>query len=185
MDNTLYTKEGVIKTRDKIVITGTTQVQNEEGETVEMPFSIYNPTPEQLTADGWEIYVKPEPTLEEVRATKLHQLTLYDKSTEVNAFLLNGNSVWLPKEDRVGLMNSINIEQAAGRTESNLWFNGIKLVVNITQAIQLLSALELYALDCYNVTAAHQAAIKALETTDAIKAYDFTIGYPEKLQINI
>ena len=45
----------------------------------------------------------------------------------------------------------------------------------------MLSALELYALECYNVTAAHKAAVSALESVEDIVAYDYTENYPEKL----
>ena len=47
--------------------------------------------------------------------------------------------------------------------------------------MQMLSALELYALDCYNVTAAHKADIEALTTVEDVVAYDYEIDYPEKL----
>ena len=109
----------------------------------------------------------------------------YDTSEDVNSFVLNGNAVWLSKADRVGLMNAINIEKIAGRDKSTLWFNGVKLVVNIDQAIQLLSMLELYALECYNVTASHKASIEQLTTIEEVESYDFTIGYPQKLIINL
>jgi hypothetical protein len=49
----------------------------------------------------------------------------------------------------------------------------------------MLSALEVYAVDCYNKTTDHQYAINALGTIEEIEAYDFTIGYPEKLIFNI
>ena len=45
----------------------------------------------------------------------------------------------------------------------------------------MLSALELYALECYNVTAAHKANVMALESVDDVVAYDYESGYPDKL----
>lgn len=148
---------------------------------------VINPTEEMLIADGWKEYFPPkrEKTLESAKQQKLAQVDEYDTSEDVNSFVLNGNAVWLSKADRVGLMNSINIEKIAGRDKSTLWFNGVKFVVNIDQAIQLLSMLELYALECYNVTASHKASIEQLTTIEEVEAYDFTIGYPQKLIINL
>lgn len=148
---------------------------------------VINPTEEMLIADGWKEYFPPkrEKTLESAKQQKLAQVDEYDTSEDVNSFVLNGNAVWLSKADRVGLMNSINIEKIAGRDTSTLWFNGVKLVVNIDQAIQLLSMLELYALECYNVTASHKANIEQSTTIEEVEAYDYTIGYPQKLIINL
>lgn len=56
-------------------------------------------------------------------------------------------------------MNSINIEKNAGKEESVLWLNGIRITVNCDAAVQMLSSLELYALACYNKTAEHKLAV--------------------------
>ena len=45
----------------------------------------------------------------------------------------------------------------------------------------MLNSLELYALDCYNVTQLHLAAIKKMYIVSQIEEYDYTVGYPEKL----
>lgn len=46
--NTLYTKNGVVKPRKKIII-------------IKDDFQIINPSEELILADGWELYVAPEP----------------------------------------------------------------------------------------------------------------------------
>lgn len=121
------------------------------------------------------------PTLEEVKGRKIKCITQHDSSDEVNQFYISESPMWLDKEMRVGLMNSINIERSAGRTETNLWFGGVCFSFTIEQAIGMLNALELYALDCYNTTQRHIAAINALYTKEEIEAYDFTVNYPDKL----
>ena len=45
----------------------------------------------------------------------------------------------------------------------------------------MLNVLEMYALECYNVTQSHIAAVKALDTIEEIESYDYTVGYPKKL----
>ena len=116
---------------------------------------------------------------------KIKQITEYDTSPEVNSFFLNGVQVWLDKSTRVGLMNSLNIEKNAGKEESTLWFNNICITINCDAAIQMLSALELYALNCYNVTAEHKVAVEGLTTLEQALNYDYTVGYPDKLNFAI
>ena len=119
--------------------------------------------------------------LDVTKEEAIEQITEYDKSEFVNSFTLQGKTMWLPKETRVGLVNSITIEKNAGKETTVLWFGGEKYELPVDTALQMLSALELYALECYNVTAAHKAAVNALESVEDVVAYDYTQGYPEKL----
>ena len=116
-----------------------------------------------------------------IKEEAIEQITEYDQSEDVNSFTLQGKQMWLPKETRVGLVNSITIEKNAGKKTTVLWFGGEKYELPVDTALQMLSALELYALECYNVTAAHKAAVNALEGVEDVVAYDYTQGYPEKL----
>ena len=115
----------------------------------------------------------------------MNEIDAYDTSDEVNSFFLNGIKVWLNKDTRVGLMNSLTIEKNSGKEESTLWFNNICITINCNAAIQMLSALELYALSCYNVTAQHKLSVQNLTTLDAAMTYDYTTGYPDKLSFTI
>ena len=115
----------------------------------------------------------------------INEINAYDTSDEVNSFFLNGVKVWLDKDTRVGLMNSLTIEKNAGKEESTLWFNNICITINCDAAIQMLSTLELYALNCYNVTAKHKVAVENLNNLEEALGYDYTVGYPEKLSFTI
>ena len=90
----------------------------------------------------------PISKLDQAKKEIIRKIDEYDTSVNVNSFKLNGVDVWLSKDTRVGLMNSISIEKDAGKEQSVLWFNSICVTVNCDSAIQMLSALELYALDC-------------------------------------
>lgn len=125
-----------------------------------------------------------EPDVESIRKKVLKDLEDYDLSPFVNSFKLNGMDVWLDKATRVGLMNSTQIEKAAGHKETTLWLGTISLTINCDLAIQMLSALELYALDCFNKTAEHRSNIMALETIEELMAYNFKTGYPDKLNLS-
>ena len=119
--------------------------------------------------------------LDVIKEEAIEQIAEYDQSEDVNSFTLQGKQMWLPKETRVGLVNSVTIEKNAGKKTTVLWFGGEKYELPVDTALQMLSALELYALECYNVTAAHKAAVNALERVEDVVAYDYTQGYPEKL----
>lgn len=123
--------------------------------------------------------------LDLIKREVIKAITAYDASSNVNAFVLNDNIVWLDKETRVGLMNSTNIQKAAGLEETVLWLGTTPIRINCDLAIQLLGALEIYALDSFNKTAEHKKNVEALTTVDEVAAYDYTAGYPEKLEINI
>lgn len=113
----------------------------------------------------------------------LSEIATYDTSSAVNSFTLDGETLWLDKATRVGLMNSTNIERAEGRETTTLWFGGKSYTLPCDTAIRMLSALELYALECYNVTAQHKADVQALQTKEEVEAYDYTVGYPAKLDL--
>lgn len=120
-------------------------------------------------------------------AQKLMQerISTYDSSPSVNGFLLNGQKVWLNKDTRVGLMNSTQIAKGMGQTTTTLWFGGMKMEVDCDKAITLLSALEMYALECFNTTAKHKAAVEKMQTVEEVLGYDYTQGYPEQLKMEV
>lgn len=115
----------------------------------------------------------------------LAEIEKHDTSSAVNGFILNGQRVWLDKATRVGLMNSTSIAKAMGQPTTTLWLGDVKLVVECDKAIQLLSALEMYALECFNVTAAHKKAVAEMSTVEEVLGYDYTAGYPEVLEMRI
>lgn len=123
--------------------------------------------------------------LNSAKASVLADIEAYDTSTAVNGFMLNGQRVWLDKATRVGLMNSTTIAKAMGQPTTTLWLGDAKLVVECDKAIQLLSALEMYALECFNVTAAHKKAVSEMSTVEEVFGYDYTAGYPEVLTMNV
>ena len=127
----------------------------------------------------------PISKLDQAKKEVIRKIDEYDTSVNVNSFKLNGVDVWLSKDTRVGLMNSISIEKAAGKEESVLWLNGICITINCDAAVQMLSSLELYALACYNKTAEHKLAVSQLTDISKVKAYDYTAGYPDKLSFTI
>lgn len=123
--------------------------------------------------------------LKQAKVDKIAEIAAYDTSDKVNGFMLNGLLVWLDKATRVGLMNSTTIAKASCQETTTLWLGGMKLVVDCDKAIQLLSALEMYALECFNVTASHKQAVSELTTIEEVEAYDYKAGYPKTLEMSV
>lgn len=123
--------------------------------------------------------------LEYMRKAMLAYIEKYDASSSVNSFLLNGMEVWLDKATRVGLMNSTTIAKSMGQEKTTLWLGSYQLEVDCDKAIQLLSALEMYALECFNVTAAHKKAVSELDNIEGVLTYDYKSGYPDKLKMEV
>lgn len=145
------------------------------------------PNEEQLAEWGFEPYTPPVParTLEVAKSEKIAQITVYDTSDAVNSFTLDGDVRWISRDDRISTMNSTTILKNAGVETTTQWFDGQKYTLSCDTLIQMLQALEIYALACYNVTEEHKAAVNALTTIEEVDAYDYTTGYPEKLSFEV
>ena len=168
-----YIKNGVIKTRYQITV-----CNDEVG-------YVMNPEEELILADGWEIYVQPEKSIEQVRRETISAVTNYDKSQEVNSFFIGEVQAWIDRDTRVSLMNSTNILKSMGQESTTLWLGNKSYTLLCDLVIQLLGALEVYVLQCYNTTAQHKANIDKIETIEELKEYNYKVGYPEKLVFNV
>lgn len=145
---------------------------------------IINPTISMIIADGWEkyIYVEPEKTIEEYRQEKIDEISNYDSSSEVNEFYIHSIPVWLDKNTRVGLRLRFESETSLGREETTLWYNGTSFPLKLVDAINMLHAIEIYASACYDNTQRHLAEVSKLASIYDIQNYEYTVGYPKKLQ---
>ena len=120
--------------------------------------------------------------IETVRMKKVVLTREYDKSEAVNSFLINGERMWLDKVTRVGLVNSTQIAKAAGVETIVLWNGDKSYNIPCDTMLQMLSVLELYAMECYNVTAKHLANINSLDDLNKLWNYNYTKGYPKRLE---
>ena len=156
--------------------------------TKEIPNGVFSgiPSEQRLTEWGYEEYIEPpltpEQLLQRAKDAKIADLKAYDLSEAVDSFSINGNVMWLTVEERQQIATQIAANESAGRTEMTRWFNGIPFTFPLTLWQQMLTALEVYAGDAINVTEAHKAAIHALTSLAEMQEYDFTVGYPQKLE---
>lgn len=126
-----------------------------------------------------------EHVLQEALAAKLMEIDKYDASESVNGFYLQGNRVWLDRETRASLRNTIESALLLNRTTLDIWFGETLITIPINNAKYMLATLEMYATDCYNVTAMHKATVKAFTSVEDILYFDVTYGYPEMPSFNI
>lgn len=173
--------KAIIKRADEIVVIGNGK-------------QTFNPSEDMILADGWTEYVAPiyTPTLAEIKQSKIDEILAYDGSSAVNEFSIGGQPMWLPFETRTRLDRRFAVErmkaESQGKTESEvvttLWHEGQSFEMPLATAMDLLLALEDYATICYDNTQSHIAAVMALESKEAVNAYDYTTGYPKKLSFN-
>lgn len=124
-----------------------------------------------------------------VAAEKQRATTFAELSENVDAAVSKANSAAsaantaTDKATRVGLMNSTTIAQSSGLEKVTLWFGDTQLMLTCNKAISLLSAIEMYAVQCFDTTAKHKVSVSELTTVEEVGKYDITAGYPEKLEI--
>lgn len=184
----------VRKQKNEIVLSVTRMITDKKmGEEKEVKSNVYNPTHEMLLEHGWVEYVPTAQSIElterqlyrRAMARKLRDLESYDNSSEVNdcVIVYQGNELhyWASKTERNDLKNAVRDCIVMGRNTYRLDLRdkGISINLSCEALLQMLSALEIYAIDCYNRTTDHEFAIKSLTTKDEIEAYDFKVGYPE------
>lgn len=128
---------------------------------------------------------KSADALSVAKQTVLKELAAYDVSAEINSFNVNGITAWYDKATRVGLMNSTTIAKKLGHKTTTLWLGDTKLDLDCDKAIDFLSKIEMYAMECYNRTAAHRQAIEELTDIADVLQYDYKSGYPIKLEITL
>lgn len=148
----------------------------------QVDFYLENPNSSIIEIINCHKYEPWPETLEGKKQEKIVEIEQYDTSDAVNGFYYNGQFMWLDRETRATLRNTIDSLKIMGRNELNIWYNELNITLNIEQAEYLLAALEVYATDCYNVTAQHKVFVNSLETIEEVNNFDITEDYPEMLR---
>lgn len=141
-----------------------------------------------VSATAQELTEIIETVGEDLNAAKklvLANIDMYDRSDNVNHFSVNGYNMWLDKQTRTSLSYTISVEeQTRSDNKTTLWYEGeppVSFVLPIELLKQMLSSLELYAKDTYNITQNHKAQVCQLNSVKEIINFDITADYPEKL----
>ena len=139
--------------------------------------------PNATVKEVWDMQITPPTprTLEQAKQEKIEEIKEYDQSDAVNSFTINGQEMWLTVEEREQIGTQINANEAVGRETMTKWFDGVPYTFPISTWKQMLIALEVYAGDALNITQWHKSSVNALDTIEAVDAYDYTTDYPTKL----
>ena len=186
--DSIYTDDEVLRTADDFLRIGKTcrEYSNEVIPQIQAAQTIEEI--EQIVKDARQFFedvVEPANDLEHHKRMKIHDIEVYDISENVNGFFLGDTLLWLDKDTRTGLVNTLNSAAIVGREQVNIWFSGLYITLNIEEARQLLAALEIYATDCYNVTALHKVQVSQLDNIEDVDNFDVTADYPERLVFNL
>lgn len=149
-----------------------------------MPVSEYSEAAVNEAYAAWKTAMANR-GLARVKREVLKKIEDYDTSPAVNGFILNGKRVWLDFELRDRVYQGNERLQRVGRTDTTLWLGKQCYNLSIEQAQNIISHIETYAKDCYNVTAAHKKAVSELATIEEVEKYDITAGYPAQLRMEV
>ena len=132
-------------------------------------------------ADFIEVETASNDPLEVVKQAVSEAILAYDSSEVVNQFSINGSPMWLDKATRAGLKLRLEAERSAGKESTTLWYGTEAITLPVANAIVMLNRLEIYASESYDVTQGHLARVALMENVEEVLGYDYTEGYPEKL----
>lgn len=171
--------KGGLLLNGKIIINATEAQYNEAGwyaiETVD------DVGKDHIEDDVLLHYIGIERTLDMAKQQKTWEIDSYDRSEAVNGFTLGGQQMWLSLEERKNMRQSL-IALKAQEIETFTYWNGlVPITMPVAQFEAIMNAVEVYALQCFNVTAQHKAIVAELGTIEEVNAFDVAIGYPKKL----
>lgn len=149
-----------------------------------MPVSEYSEAAVNEAYVAWKMATANR-RLARAKREVLKKIEAYDTSPAVNGFILNGERVWLDFELRDRVYQGNERLQRIGRTDTTLWLGKQCYNLSIEQAQNIISHIEAYAKDCYNVTAAHKKAVSELTSIEEVEKYDITAGYPAQLKMEV
>lgn len=132
-------------------------------------------------ADFIEVEATSNDPLEIAKQAVSEAILAYDSSEAVNQFSINGSPMWLDKATRAGLKLRLEAERSAGKESTTLWYGTEAITLPVANAIVMLNRLEIYASESYDVTQGHLARVALMESVEEVLGYDYTEGYPEKL----
>lgn len=108
-----------------------------------------------------------------------------NSSEGTDKFYLNGKQEWMDFELRERVYAGNERLKNLGRDMTTLWLGEDCFTLPIDTCQLLISQIEAYAKDCYNVTAQKMEEVRNLTTLQELVEYDVTSGYPEPISLTV
>lgn len=124
---------------------------------------------------------KEELPLEAEKARKIAEIEDYSNSSSVNDLTFKGLHTWVTPGVRANYLVSLDAAELLGEKDITFVVEGVQVTLAIEKVRIILAQIQRYADACYIVTEGHKRAVRALENVDEVRGYDFTKGYPNKL----
>ena len=146
----------------------------------------HEPTEDEIMADyNASVGAVNRMALQQAQRQKIMEITAYNTSDNVDAFLLNGEKHWLTRDERAMAKLSTEARQRLGHYTTEQCLGGKFYTIPCDTLLTMLARLEDYALSCFNYAIRQQAEVNALTSLEEAENYDVTKGYPEMLNFTI
>ena len=125
-------------------------------------------------------------TLKDAKKEMIEKINYWDSSNNVNDFTINNEiHTWFDVTERLNYKQSIEAAKLLGVNKLSFFVGNVSLDVKPEIAEGLLAQLQLYADACYIVTKQHKINVDNLATIEEVDGYDYTSGYPDKLNFDL
>lgn len=118
------------------------------------------------------------------REQKTAEIDRYDKSSAVNVFTFAGQKMWFDKNERSAIRHGVESCEGSGMETYSIWYGGKEYTLPTAVCRQMLNAVELYAIRCFDTTERHKANVAALQTLEEIENYNYREVYPEHINFD-
>lgn len=128
----------------------------------------------------------PERTLEDAKQEMIRKIDSYDSSSNINQFIINDSiPAWFTVEERSNYKNSIDSAKVLNIEELSFFVGDTVLSIDTDLAEKMLATIQMYADTCFIVTKQHKLKVNSLSTIEEVDQYDYTTGYPDKLNFKL
>jgi hypothetical protein len=171
-----YIKNGVIKTRNQIVI-------KKDGK------QYINPIEDIILADGWKEHIIPEPTEpNEEQKINSHKnklkrdIEFYYNSKDVQGIEIDDKYYTIDADTLNKMTFRVMAENALNINKTTLWFEGEKIEMKTKDALELLYQIQIYKGECFDTMNNCIIEIDKIDTIEEIDNYDYINKRPDKIK---
>lgn len=150
----------------------------------QIAFHVEHPDASQIEVLRMVIEKESE-TLDYIKRKTIYNIQQYDSSCDVNTCMINDVATWIDLQQRTAWMCSLISAKNRGDEKITFTLMDQQFTLPIDTAFSLLDRLNGYADMASNVTNKHISNVKALETIEEVKAYNYKTGYPKIISLTI